>query len=348
MITVPCSERDWSLTFAKPLCSSSRSKTKKHSTITLENNVEKILVTGGAGYIGTILVPELLRCGYEVTIFDNFMFGAQTLLGFSAHPNISIIDGDVRDAAAVKEAVKGHDYIVHLAAIVGYPACAADPVRANTVNVDGTKNILNAMEKGQKLLYASTGSTYGKVLGIATEETPINPLTLYGRNKRDCEELIKATDHEFTLFRFATVFGSSPRMRLDLLINDFTYQAIHNKQIVIFEGHFRRTFLHSMDAAAIYPFAMTNWDKMQGNTYNVGDETMNYTKREAAQEISKKVDYYLHEADFGSDPDARDYEVDYSKLKSLGYNAKINLSDGVDELIKIISVLKITNPLRNA
>ncbi|MCB2211854.1 NAD(P)-dependent oxidoreductase [bacterium] len=310
--------------------------------------MEKILVTGGAGYIGTILVPELLRLGHKVTIYDNFMFGAQTLLGFSAHPNLSIVQGDVRDADKVKEVVKGQDWIVHLAAIVGYPACAADPVRANSVNVDGTRNIVNAMQKGQKLLYASTGSTYGKVLGIATEETPINPLTLYGRNKRDCEDMIKQTDHDFTLFRFATVFGSSPRMRLDLLINDFTYQAIHNKQIVIFEGHFRRTFLHSMDAAAIYPFAMSHWDEMNGGTYNVGDETMNYTKREAAQEIAKKVEYYLHEADFGTDPDARDYEVDYSKLKSLGYKAKIDLSAGIDELIKIISVLKITNPLRNA
>ncbi len=310
--------------------------------------MEKILVTGGAGYIGTILVPELLRLGHKVTIYDNFMFGAQTLLGFSAHPNLSIVQGDVRDADKIKEVVKGQDWIVHLAAIVGYPACAADPVRANSVNVDGTRNIVDAMQKGQKLLYASTGSTYGKVLGIATEETPINPLTLYGRNKRDCEDMIKATDIDFTLFRFATVFGSSPRMRLDLLINDFTYQAIHNKQIVIFEGHFRRTFLHSSDAAAIYPFAMENWDAMNGNTYNVGDETMNYTKREAAQEIAKKVDYYLHEADFGTDPDARDYEVDYSKLKSLGYKAKIDLSAGIDELIKIISVLKITNPLRNA
>ncbi len=310
--------------------------------------MERILVTGGAGYIGTILVPELLKLGHKVTIYDNFMFGAAPLLGFSANPNLTIIEGDVRDAKAVKEAVKGHDWIVHLAAIVGYPACAADPVRANTVNVEGTRNVLNAMEKGQRLLYASTGSTYGKVLGIATEETPINPLTLYGRNKRDCEEMIQATDHEFTLFRFATVFGSSPRMRLDLLINDFTYQAVHNKQIVIFEGHFRRTFLHSMDAAAIYPFAMSHWDQMNGGTFNVGDETMNYTKLEAAQEISKKLDYYLHEADFGSDPDKRDYEVDYSKLKKLGYQAKINLSDGIDELIKIISVLKIHNPLRNA
>lgn len=310
--------------------------------------MEKILVTGGAGYIGTILVPELLARGHHVTIYDNFMYGASALLGFSAHPNLEIVAGDVRDPEKVRDAVRGKDWVMHLAAIVGYPACAADPVRANTVNVDGTRNVIDAMQPGQKLMYASTGSTYGKVLGIATEETPINPLTLYGRNKRDCEDLIKQTDLDFVLFRFATVFGSSPRMRLDLLINDFTYQALHNKQIVLFEGHFRRTFLHSRDAAAIYPFAIENWERMAGETYNVGDESMNYTKKEAALAIREKLDYYLHEADIGTDPDARDYEVDYSKLKALRYRAQIDLSAGIDELIKILSVLKVHNPLRNA
>src|SRR5581483_10214233 len=199
-----------------------------------------------------------------------------------------------------------------------YPACAADPFRATTTNVDGTRNVLQAMGKGQRLLFASTGSTYGKVLGAATEETPIAPLTLYGKTKRDCERMIRDSDIPHTILRFATVFGSSPRLRLDLLINDFVYQAIHNKQIVMFEGHFRRTFLHSSDAAAVYPFTMKHFGQMSRKVFNVGDESMNYTKKQVAQLISKHLRYYLHEADVGTDPDQRDYEVDYSKLRSVG------------------------------
>lgn len=276
------------------------------------------------------------------------MFGAQPLLGFSMHPDLSIIEGDVRDAKKLAKEVAKHDYIFHLAAIVGYPACAADPTRAVSTNVDGTRNVLEAMSKNQRLIFASTGSTYGKVLGVATEETPIAPLTLYGKTKRDCENMIEQYDIDDVLLRFATVFGTSPRLRLDLLVNDFIYQAIHNRQIVLFEGYFRRTFLHSSDAAKIYPFTMDNFDKMSGNVYNVGDESMNYSKRDVALKIGEYVDYYLHEADFGTDPDQRDYEVDYEKVKTLGYRAEIDLDRGIRELVKILSVIKIPHPLRNA
>ncbi|MCW8128837.1 MAG: NAD(P)-dependent oxidoreductase [Planctomycetota bacterium] len=309
--------------------------------------MEKILVTGGAGYIGSVLTPMLLDAGHRVTIYDNIMYGAQPLLSFCGHRNLELVKGDVREADAVAKAVKGHDWIVHLAAIVGYPACAADPLRANSVNVEGTRNIVKSMGKGQRLIFASTGSTYGKVEGTATEETPIAPLTLYGRNKRDCEELIKGSIQDFILLRFATVFGSSPRLRLDLLVNDFVYQAIHNRQIILYEGHFRRTFLHSQDAAAVYPFCMQHYEQMRGQTYNVGDETMNYTKKEIAQMIKKYVEYYLHEAEVGHDMDQRDYAVDYSKLRTLGYRAKVSMDDGIQELVKIFRVLRTSDPLRN-
>lgn len=308
----------------------------------------KVLITGGAGYIGSVLAPMLLSEGHEVTIFDAFTYGALPLLGFSAHPKLSVIKGDVRDATALGKVVKDHDWILHLAAIVGYPACAADPHLSVTTNVDGTKNVLDAMGQGQRLIFASTGSTYGKVLGVATEETPIAPLTLYGKTKRDAEMLIRDSNHDHIILRFATVFGSSPRMRIDLLINDFVYQALHNRQIVLFEGHFRRTFLHSTDAAAVYPFAMEHFDAMRGNVYNVGDESMNYTKREIALKIKEYVDFYLHEAQVGSDPDQRDYEVDYSRLKSLGFRARVDLDEGIQELVKILRVMTISNPLRNA
>jgi nucleoside-diphosphate-sugar epimerase len=310
--------------------------------------LEKILITGGAGYIGSMLAPMLLAKGHKITIYDSFMYGAIPLLGFSMNPNLEIIKGDVRDAAALAKVVKDHDWILHLAAIVGYPACAADPHLATTTNVDGTRNVLEAMGKGQRLVFASTGSTYGKVEGVATEETPIAPLTLYGKSKRDAEMMIRDSNKDHVILRFATVFGSSPRMRIDLLANDFVYQALHNRQIVLFEGYFRRTFLHSTDAAAVYPFTMENFDRMNGKVFNVGDESMNYTKREVALEIRKHVDYYLHEAQIGTDPDQRDYEVDYSKLRSLGYRARVNLDQGIQELIKILRVLTVTNTLRNA
>jgi nucleoside-diphosphate-sugar epimerase len=308
----------------------------------------KVLITGGAGYIGSVLTPMILSEGHEVTIFDSLMYGASPLLGFSGHPKLSIIKGDIRDTAALSKVVKDHDWILHLAAIVGYPACAADPNLSVTTNVEGTKNVLAAMGRGQRLIFASTGSTYGKVEGIATEETPIAPLTLYGQTKRDAEMLIRDSDREHIILRFATVFGSSPRMRIDLLINDFVYQALHNRQIVLFEGYFRRTFLHSTDGAAVYPFAMANFDAMRDKVFNVGDEAMNYTKRDIALKIKEYVDYYLHEAQIGTDPDQRDYEVDYNRLKSLGFRAKVDLDDGIQELVKILRVMTISSPLRNA
>jgi nucleoside-diphosphate-sugar epimerase len=310
-------------------------------------SLDKVLITGGAGYIGSILAPMLLRQGYQVTIFDAFQYGAFPLLGLSMDPNLEIVKGDVRDAPAIAKAVAGHDWVLHLASVVGYPACAADPHLAVTTNVDGTRNVIEAMGKGQRLIFASTGSTYGKVDGVASEQTPIAPLTLYGRTKRDAEMLIRDSGLSHTILRFATVFGSSPRMRLDLLVNDFTYQAIHNRQIVLFEGHFRRTLLHSTDAAAIYPFAMANFEKMVGWVYNVGDGSMNYTKREVALKLKNYVDYYLHEAQTGTDPDQRDYAVDYSRVRSLGFQGKVNLDDGMQELVKILRVLTITHPFRN-
>ena len=265
--------------------------------------MESILITGGAGYIGSILTPMLLDLGHRVTLFDSMVYGALPLLGYSRNPNLSIIKGDIRDRDALGKAMKEHDWVFHLAAIVGYPACAADPQLCISTNVEGTRNVVELMGKGQRLIFASTGSTYGKVEGVATEETPIAPLTLYGKSKRDGEIVVGESNRDYTILRFATVFGSSPRMRIDLLINDFVYQALHVRQIVLFEGYFRRTFLHSSDAAAVYPFAMQKFDQMRGNVYNVGDQAMNYTKRDVALKIKEYVDYYLHEAQVGTDPD---------------------------------------------
>lgn len=307
---------------------------------------ENVLVTGGAGYLGSLLVPMLLNEGHKVTLLELFNWGVGPILNFATHRNLKIVKGDIRDEKLMKNLVPKHTAVMHLAAIVGYPACSADPNLANTTNLDGSYNVINNARTDTKLIFASTGSTYGKVDGICTEDTPINPLSLYGHTKWVAEK--KFLEHKGVGLRFATVFGISPRLRLDLLINDFVYQAIHNKQIVIFEGHFRRTFLHSTDAARSFVFALDNYGKMSGNAYNVGDESMNYTKREVAYKIKEYIDYYIHEADTGFDVDARDYEVSYERIKNLGYKAKVNLDDGIIELKKVLSHIKIVNEWRNA
>ena len=305
----------------------------------------KILVTGGSGYIGSLLLPRLLN-NHEVILYDNFSFGLRSILHFVSNKNLTIVKGDVRDREKIQEAMKGVDIVVHLAAIVGYPACAADPHRATTINVEGTRNIVEGLAEGQKMIFASTGSTYGKVDGICDENTPIAPLTLYGSTKAEAEKLVLGVNG--VGLRFATVFGVSPRIRLDLLVNDFIHQAIHSRQIVLYESSFRRTFLHVSDAVRSIEFTIENYEKMSGQAFNVGDESMNFTKKDIADLIKEKVDYYLHEAAIGEDLDKRDYEVSYKKIKDLGYQAKTTIHEGMDELVKVLKYLTIYNEWRNA
>jgi nucleoside-diphosphate-sugar epimerase len=306
----------------------------------------RILVTGGAGYIGSLLCPELLRAGHRVTLVDRFLFGVQPILHFITDPNLDVVHGDVRDVARMRTVVSGVDVIFHLAAIVGYPACAADPDTAESTNVTGTRNLVDAASASQGIVYASTGSTYGQCDTVATEETAINPLTLYGRTKRDAERIV--TDAGGVALRFATVFGLSPRLRLDLLVNDFCYQAYHNQQIILFEGHHRRTFLHARDAAAVYPFALERLDRMRGGIYNVGASDMNYTKIEVARAIQKQQPCQVHEGDTGEDLDKRNYEVSYDKIHALGYRATVGLEAGITELLRVMPFIQQRSPWRNA
>ena len=306
----------------------------------------KILVTGGAGYIGSILIPSLLERNYKVNLYDSFMWGIRPILHFANHPNLEVTTGDVRDENLLKKYIADADLVIHLAAIVGFPACASDPGRAISINLGGTKNVVNNLSPEQNLIFASTGSTYGKVDGICTEDTPIAPLTLYGSTKSEAEKI--CMDAGGVSLRFATVFGIAPRLRLDLIINDFIYQAIHARQIVLYEGHFRRTFLHAKDAADSYLFAIDNYAKMTGQAFNIGDNSMNYTKREIAKIIQKYVDYYLYEADVGEDLDKRDYEVSYEKINNLGFTSKIDIYQGVQELVKVLKHIVIKNDWRNA
>jgi nucleoside-diphosphate-sugar epimerase len=236
-------------------------------------HIGKDLITGGDGCIGSVLAPMLFAKGRKVMICDSLVYGAISLLGFSKNSNLEITKGDVREAVTRAKFIKEYDWILHLAAILGYPACAADPHLPTMTNVEGARNVLKAMGCGQRLAFASTGSTYGEVEGVVTEATQIATLTLYCKSRRDAEEIIRDSNKDHAILRFATVFGSSSRMRIDLLVNDFVYQALRNRQIVLFEGHFRRTFLHSTDGAAVYPLTMENFDRMKNEVFNVGAGT---------------------------------------------------------------------------
>ncbi len=306
----------------------------------------KIVVTGGAGYVGSVLTGLLLKKGHHVIVYDRMDYGVQSLLHLAEHPNISIVHGDIRDVDRLGECISGADVVMHLAGIVGYPACAADPEEAHRTNVIGTNVVLSRMQEKQFLIYPSTGSVYGKVELKAHEETAPAPLSLYGQQKVSCEKEIRARDIPYVILRFATLFGLSPRMRLDLLVNDFVYQALHQKQIVLYEGHFKRSFLHVEDAARAYLTVLQHM--RSGETYNVGCEQMAYTKREIALIIRKWVTFYLHEADAGHDVDQRDYEVDYHKFCKLGFKHAICLEESIPKMIPVLRMLKERSALRNA
>lgn len=313
----------------------------------MKNKHKRILVTGGAGYIGTTLVPMLLEEGYTVRVLDSLLFGGQGLLPNFPHSNFEFIKGDVRDLKTVEKAMLGVDYIIHLAAIVGYPACRKDPKTSYDISVGGTKNVVKAANKKIPILYASTGSNYGKLINkYCTETTPLKPLSDYGKQKTEAESIVKK-NKKFVIYRFATAFGLSPRLRLDLLINDFTVRAIKDRTLIVYEKEFMRTFIHVKDIARSFLHAIKNFKKMDGEIYNVGDDKMNYSKEDVCRLLQKKFDYYLHFADTGKDIDQRDYMVDYSKIRKTGFRCTVDLNAGVDEIIKAADIIEIRNPYSN-
>lgn len=305
-----------------------------------------VLVTGGAGYVGTLLVNRLIERGDKVTVLDSLLHRSPSLLQHFLNPNFRFIEGDVRDADKVKEALVGTDAVVHLAAIVGAPGCEAEPQLAKEVNHEAVELLISLAGLDRALVYASTGSNYGAVDGICTEETPLNPLSTYGVTKT-AGEMAMLDSGRAVCYRFATAFGLSPRMRLDLLINDFTYQAAKNRQLVVYENWARRTFIHVRDMAESFLFALDNYGRMKGEVFNVGGDEMNATKKEVAELINKKVGGFLWFADIGSDPDKRDYEVSYEKIRSYGFSTSIGLDAGIDELIEGYKMIHIANPFSN-
>lgn len=304
-----------------------------------------ILVTGGAGYIGSVLVPELLQSGYSVTVIDNFMYGQNSLFGCCAYEKFSIVRADARDESILKPLLKNADYIIPLAALVGAPLCDKDRIGAITTNKEAIASIVKLASKKQRIIIPTTNSGYGigQKNTFCTEKTPLNPISLYGKLKVEAEKLILKRGNSISL-RLATVFGMSPRMRIDLLINDFTYRAVKDRFIVVFQGHFKRNFIHIRDVARAFIFAIENFDLMKNEAYNIGLSDANLSKLELCYKIKSIVTGLIFlEAKVGEDPDKRDYIVSNEKIEKIGFEPVYSLEIGIKELVKGCQM--ITNKL---
>ena len=296
----------------------------------------KILVTGGAGYLGSILCEHLLDAGYEVTVIDNLLYKQRTLFHLCANPNFEFVFGDARDEKLMRSLIKGVDIIIPLAAIVGALACDLDPWMAKSTNFNAIKLINKLRSKNQLVIYPTTNSGYGTKSGdvLCTEDTPLEPISLYGRTKSDAEVELLGSENAITL-RLATVFGMSSRMRIDLLVNHFVYAAVTDGYLVIFEKDFKRNFVHIRDVADCFIYCIENSKKMVGRSYNVGLDSANLSKEELALKIKEHLpDFYIHFAEVGNDPDKRNYIVSNQRLREAGFEAKYSLDEGIKELLK--------------
>jgi nucleoside-diphosphate-sugar epimerase len=299
---------------------------------------EHVLVTGGLGYIGSILCEHLLGTGCRVTALDSLMYGTgqQGLYHLCANPAFDFIKGDVRDEEAMRMAVRKADSIIHLAAIVGAPACDRDPLLAKSVNRDAVRLLNRLRSPHQLVIYPNTNSGYGTTSGqmLCTEESPLQPISLYGQTKVDAERILLDSPNTITL-RLATVFGMSPRMRLDLLVNHFVHAGYKEGYIVIFEKDFKRNFVHVRDVADCMLHAMANSRQMAGRAYNLGLDSANLSKEELALKVKQYVPgFYIHFAPIGQDPDKRNYVVSNQRLREAGFAAKRSLDEGIVELLK--------------
>ncbi len=303
----------------------------------------KILVTGGAGYLGSILVPALLGEGHQVVVVDSFMYQQNSLMDCCHHSGLSVIRGDARDPKRIAKALEGADLIIPLACLTGAPLCDRDPVAAQTVNRDAVKMLVEMRDpRRQRIIFPTTNSGYGVGQnGVhCTEETPLNPISLYGRLKVEAEQAVLAGGNGLT-FRLATVFGISPRMRLDLLVNDFVYRAVTDRFVVLFQAHFKRNYIHVRDVAGAFLHAIKNFETMKGQAYNVGLSDANLSKKELCEEIKKQVpNFYFAEAEVGTDPDQRNYIVSNEKIEKTGFRPKVSLQAGIAELIKGYQVIR--------
>jgi len=305
----------------------------------------KILVTGGAGYLGSILVPELLSEEYEVVVVDNFLYNQISLLDRCSDKNLTIIRGDARDKALISELLKKVDVIFPLACLTGAPACLKDPVAAQTTNLDAINMLLKLRSKNQPIIFPTTNSGYGigQKGSYCTEETPLRPVSFYGKLKVEAEKILLDDGNCITL-RLATVFGISPRMRLDLLVNDFVYRAVNDHFIVLFQPHFKRNYIHIRDVAEGFIHSLQNYERMRNEAYNVGLSDANLSKLELCEEIKKQIPaFYFTVSEIGEDPDKRDYIVSNAKIEATGFKPQVSLQEGIVELIKGYQIIRRTN-----
>ena len=314
----------------------------------------RVVVTGACGTIGSALVAQLLTREQEVVAYDNLLYnGHPPLLDLAIDPRLTFVRGDVRDRRALAKTVEGADAVVHLAAIVGAPACRRDPELSAAVNVGGTANVVAALrEKAPQahLIFASTDSCYGVGAPgrVCSEQTPLRPLTEYGRDKESAERLVMGAP-KWTIARFATAFGLSRRLRLDLIVNDFTWQAVHNRHLIVYESGYARTFLHVLDIVAAIELMLGRPEEAVGQVYNVGDDRLNITKADVAKTVATVVQgTSLNLLGEGSDPDQRNYVVEHTAIRQLGFEAAITLEQGVRELAKGFSMLDVRSPFKNA
>ena len=295
----------------------------------------KILITGGAGYLGSVIVGKMLNAGYEVVVLDKLLFNQTSLLQYTSNPNFKFIYGDVRNEELLQKLCTEADVIIPLAAIVGFPACASDPQLAKEINFKQIINIVR-FAKYKKILYPNTNSGYGIAEGQkeCTEESPLTPISVYGQTKCDAENFLR-TSTDAIVFRLATVFGISPRMRTDLLVNDFVYKAITDKYIVVFEKTFKRNFIHVEDVASAFLFMLENYETYKGEVFNVGLSSANLNKQELLEKIQIHVpNFAISYNDYYEDPDKRNYIVSNDKIEDTGWKAEWDLDKGIKQLIQ--------------
>lgn len=305
------------------------------------NTSPRILVTGGAGYLGSILVPTLLARGASVTVVDNFLYGQTSLLDCCANENFTVVRGDVRDERLMLPLLKKADVVMPLACLVGAPLCEQKPVEARTINLDAILMLLKNASKEQRFISPTTNSGYGVGQAgiLCTEETPMNPISLYGVLKVELEKAL--LDAGAVSLRLATVCGVSPRMRLDLLVNDFTYRAVNDRFVVLFEAHFKRNYIHVRDVARAFLHALDHFDAMRGQPYNVGLSDANLSKMELCLEIQKQVPAFtIMEAPVGKDPDQRNYIVSNAKIEATGYQPQVSIQRAIAELIRGFQIVR--------
>jgi len=301
--------------------------------------MKKVLITGGAGYIGSELTGHFLRDGYEVTCLDSLMYDSTSLLRYTVDDKFNFEKGDVRDISFLNKHMKDADIIIPLAALVGFPLCKRDPRGAKEINYEVNQWIANNKSQDQLVIYPCTNSGYGTNEGVCTEKSPLNPVSLYGITKVQAESAYREVENHVT-FRFATVFGPASRMRTDLLVNNFVLRALRDKSLVLYECEFMRNYLHIQDACRSFKFVVDNWDHCKNETYNVGNDSINMNKLQLAQKIKQHIPLEIIKAEINTDPDIRDYEVSSEKIYKKGFHCENSLDDGIQQLIKAYGIIE--------